>query len=629
MKKMNLCVLIFILSIVLSFCHFNNSYFLMCFPFLAILLSYKTKYTVSLFLGMVMASFFLGVYPALLSVIISFGVCYVLLFLLNKTRFNVKIMISTLMALSSFILCFIQYKTLSNLPMINMLIAPILIYFLTYYLLDLQSDLKFKEKFSIDKKQFCFVAILTNLLISSIALPFDFEFIIFLSNIFNAIFIMVNPLAGIIGCVSGFICNLSMGREIIVALIPLLLILSFINKNKVFKIIFYLAINFVICFFVNNSVFLVETILSALIVVLIPSKLINFVDKFILEPQDCEMKLFQESYYRCLNRNKKVQKAIVFLENQIKESEKIQDGSMEIIRKDMQFLSDKLKEDDNFRIKENLLKRLEFLNVEILGFKINWDYFYNYKICLEIKNNEAVNQNEIIKNIESLIGVRLKVQEYHHNFILNSDRYILVNYQASRVNIEIKQRSKELNCCGDSYLSFSIKDKTYFLISDGMGHGKKANKISSEALLLLKEFIELGMDAETAIISCNAILYCRGEEQFNTLDLLEYDFFEDKINLYKNGSGCTYLKSKDKIEKIDSDNLPLGIVEEIKVKKESVDMKFDKIILTSDGFKKDLSPIISKNKSDKAKELIDDVLKFEGNVIDDDQTIVVISVIKN
>ena len=58
-------------------------------------------------------------------------------------------------------------------------------------------------------------------------------------------------------------------------------------------------------------------------------------------------------------------------------------------------------------------------------------------------------------------------------------------------------------------------------------------------------------------------------------------------------------------------------------------MKFDKIILTSDGFKKDLSPIISKNKSDKAKELIDDVLKFEGNVIDDDQTIVVISVIKN
>ena len=43
----------------------------------------------------------------------------------------------------------------------------------------------------------------------------------------------------------------------------------------------------------------------------------------------------------------------------------------------------------------------------------------------------------------------------------------------------------------------------------------------------------------------------------------------------------------------------------------------------------DLTKVLSSNQSDKPKNLIDAAFKLEGNTIEDDQTIVVISVIKN
>ena len=162
-----------------------------------------------------------------------------------------------------------------------------------------------------------------------------------------------------------------------------------------------------------------------------------------------------------------------------------------------------------------------------------------------------------------------------------------------------------------------------------MGSGIKANRESSEALFLLKSFIELGMRPTESIVLCNAVLFDKEEETFNTLDLLEYDIFDNELFLYKNGSGVTYLKTDEGVEKISSENLPLGIVEKIKVEKIKLDINARYIILTSDGIKNDLTEIIKNNKGKNPKSLAQEILMFEGEKVDDDQTIVVISVIKN
>lgn len=629
MKKMNFCLLIFAVSLILSFCDFNTTHFLMTLPMFFLLLSYNGAYTIPFFFGVLFTNIFIGNNILLMGLTFVFSVCYLLIFATNKLNFNHKIKLSTIGAVGSMLITWIQGYNNPQYPMINIVVAPLIIYFISYNLLSIQEGMKFKEKFSINKKELFFVAVLSNLLLSSFVMfPLNFKFNIFFSNVINSIFVMLSPIVGVVGCLSAFVCNLSMKTGGVLLFTPLVIALRIVNKNKIFKVSCYLITNLIVCVLINENSLLLEGILSALLLLFIPSKTIVMIDKYIIEEQDYELKLFQESYYRCLNRNKKVQKAIMFLENQIKESEEIKDASVDIIRKNMQFLSDKLKEEDNYRIKEVILKRLDNLGIEVLGFKMYWDYFYNYRIHLEIKEND-IYYKKIMETIEESIGVKLKIQESNHNNILNSNKYFLMNYQPYKINLEIKQRSKELNCCGDSYLSFNIKNKDYFLISDGMGHGKKANKQSSEALLLLKEFIELGMDVEDAIISCNAVLCCREGEQFNTLDLIEYDYYNNKINLYKNGSGCTYLEKDEKVLKINSKNLPLGIVEEMKVEKETIDVDVNKIVLTSDGFKKDLSKVILKNRKDKPKVLIDEILKYEGKAIEDDQTIVVISVIKN
>jgi stage II sporulation protein E len=267
------------------------------------------------------------------------------------------------------------------------------------------------------------------------------------------------------------------------------------------------------------------------------------------------------------------------------------------------------------------------MNVELIGFKIFSDYFYNYKVVLEVKGNKNV-IDCVIDMISSNLGVKLYTEYKYHNKVLDSYYFILKNDEKIKFNLSIKQRSKESGVCGDSYLVFNTKNKKYLLISDGMGHGKKASKESGQALLLLKDFIELGMSPKEAIIICNSLLYEKNKESFNTLDLFEYDSYEDKMSLYKNGSGLTYIKDKKRVERISSKNLPLGIVEEINVEKKSLSTDVDYIVLTSDGLKKDLSKVIFTAKRKNAKGLSEEILKYEGNNIEDDQTIVVISVIK-
>ena len=137
------------------------------------------------------------------------------------------------------------------------------------------------------------------------------------------------------------------------------------------------------------------------------------------------------------------------------------------------------------------------------------------------------------------------------------------------------------------------------------------------------------MRPSEAIVLCNALLFDKGEETFNTLDLLEYDVFNNELFLYKNGSGATYLKRENEVEKISSENLPLGIVEKINVEKIKLNIDSKYIVLTSDGIKSDLTEVIKNSKGKSSKTLAQEILSYEGDKVDDDQTIVVINVIKN
>ena len=115
---------------------------------------------------------------------------------------------------------------------------------------------------------------------------------------------------------------------------------------------------------------------------------------------------------------------------------------------------------------------------------------------------------------------------------------------------------------------------------------------------------------------------------YNTLDLLEYDSYLNELVLYKNGSGNSYVLYKDNVDKLNSESLPLGIVDEISVNKILINNSVEKIILTSDGINVNVSSIIKENSKKTLKEMVEQIF-IQQKTIEDDQTIMAISVIKN
>ena len=630
MKKIVAAISIVITAFLLSFFEYNSIYFLATIPFFVVLLIYKNHYCFYAFLGMLLAAVFINFKVLPIAVILFTFFTIFLTFILNKFKINYKYLLSIISGLFALnIIIFSSIVSQKNIDLTMVLTLPFILAFLTYNVVLLFYDLKFKEEISITKKQLCFISVLVNLLSFNFPLnSMNFNFNFVGASIANFIFIMIEPIAGIIGILVNSIFNLYYKNSLFIFfLIPLAFSWKKMKKSPAIRGLIYAFISLVLMLYVDDFSYAFEIIIVSLLISFIPNKVHIFLQKYIVEPHDYDLKLYQKSYYKCLSKNKKIYKTINLLEERMNNKESTSKMHKEIFHETMQFLSDKLKEEEDIKVKENILKELRYLKVEILGFKVFLDYFYNYKIILEIKGNKP-NIDKAIVTIENYLGVSLCCDYKYHNSVLNSYVFVLKNNEKIKFNLSIKQRSVEAGQCGDSYLVFNTKNKKYLLISDGMGHGKNANQESSRALLLLKDFIELGMEAKFAIFVCNALIYNKEKETFNTLDLFEYDINEDEMYLYKNGSGSTYIRHDKRVERINSKNLPLGIVEEINVERKVLNKNIDYVILTSDGIKKDLTKVISESKKRNSKLLCDEILKFEGNDIEDDQTIVVISVIK-
>ena len=629
-KKNMVLLLMAILGFALSFFSFNGIYFVAVIPYILFCLTCEKTQLIASILGVLASSFIIDytVFPFVVSLAVVVG--YLLLLVFEKTKIDIKMYLSILGVILSEVIVLSSYFSNITDSLINIILIPVLEYVLCANLVNIQYDLNLRDSISLTKKQVAFVAFVVNLLLSIISLEiFGFKIGFTIATMLNYIFIRIDPLIGVIGCVTMAALNIyPLNNVAIFALFPLVFTLKTVYKNQFLRSLVYLLLGLGVSYYFKNYSLLDEVLVVGLYLLLIKDKYLNVIHKYVVEPQDYELKLYQKSYYDCLNKNKKIQKAISALEMQMHKNTRLNKANKDILFKSMQFLNDKLKEEDNIRVKEIITNELEYENLEILQFKLNVDYFYNYKICLQLKN-QNINEERIIEILQNYLNTRLRIIKKSKNDLLPISKYIIVNDEKISFNFSIKQRSKDEVICGDTYIKFDTKNKKYFMISDGMGHGKNANEESAAALLLLKSFLELQMNVEDAILSCNALLFDKEKEKFNTLDLLEYDFLNQQLNLYKNGSGTTYLKKDNNVEKLSSENLPLGIVENIKTDKITIELNNDYIILTSDGFKKDLTDFLKQTKAKNAKQLTEDILLYEGDVIDDDQTIVVINVIKN
>jgi stage II sporulation protein E len=140
---------------------------------------------------------------------------------------------------------------------------------------------------------------------------------------------------------------------------------------------------------------------------------------------------------------------------------------------------------------------------------------------------------------------------------------------------------------GDSYSYGKLKDGTYMIIiSDGMGSGPEAGEESKAAVEMIERFSKAGFSTYTAVNTVNSIMTMKfsEEEKFSTLDIANINLYTGDLSVMKIGAVATYIKSKDKIEIINSKTLPIGVLDKVDIDVTDKKVKNgDIIIMLSDG----------------------------------------------
>ncbi|MBE6124139.1 MAG: hypothetical protein E7184_01160 [Erysipelotrichaceae bacterium] len=142
------------------------------------------------------------------------------------------------------------------------------------------------------------------------------------------------------------------------------------------------------------------------------------------------------------------------------------------------------------------------------------------------------------------------------------------------------QLSAEKGANGDFFDTFEFDGCKYMILSDGMGQGEKAHRISKMIVSKIKNFIKRGYGIKNAIEMTNELLMI-DEDVYASLDAVKCK--DDVIEFYKRGAENSFLIKDGFVENINRYNLPMGIDDDsFRIEKRLVEPN-DILLLCSDG----------------------------------------------
>ncbi len=137
---------------------------------------------------------------------------------------------------------------------------------------------------------------------------------------------------------------------------------------------------------------------------------------------------------------------------------------------------------------------------------------------------------------------------------------------------------------GDNFTFFiTCRGFQISAISDGMGSGKQADKLSRTTIQILENLLEDGVEPSLAISLLNLYLNMRGEnERLATVDFCSVDLSSGAASFYKYGASPSFVKRKYGTEEITMSNNCSESARPVHYKPFTVAVG-DYIIMTSDG----------------------------------------------
>ncbi|HEY8499524.1 MAG TPA: SpoIIE family protein phosphatase [Clostridia bacterium] len=137
---------------------------------------------------------------------------------------------------------------------------------------------------------------------------------------------------------------------------------------------------------------------------------------------------------------------------------------------------------------------------------------------------------------------------------------------------------------GDSFTFLKTRDgECVVAISDGMGSGREANRLSETTIGLLEQLIDCGLSIRHSLGMINAMMSLN-PEKYSTVDITVIDLYSGNTEFYKMGAVPSIITNGKDIDLIQIDNLPAGFLTESTVQPEKRKMSDGGfIIMMTDG----------------------------------------------
>ena len=175
------------------------------------------------------------------------------------------------------------------------------------------------------------------------------------------------------------------------------------------------------------------------------------------------------------------------------------------------------------------------------------------------------------------------------SFDMTESSGIVMSFErAPVISVEYSHASKskeddEVN--GDT-VNFVHGDHSFFhaFICDGMGSGADAALASRLSSVFLEKTLSVGAKKSIILELLNNALLAQSNESFSTVDLLEADLLTGKSYFLKAGAAPTFILRRQKLYKISSATVPVGIISSFTAESTRFDLEAgDVIIMVSDG----------------------------------------------
>lgn len=233
---------------------------------------------------------------------------------------------------------------------------------------------------------------------------------------------------------------------------------------------------------------------------------------------------------------------------------------------------------------------------------------YIVELALDYEDMK-VREKDVTTNVSDIISKsigskvvfqrdRIDEETREYNQVYSSEDKFVLQVGSAKITKDGSEVS------GDCSLQIKLADGKYLLaIADGMGSGEKARECSKVTLRLVKQMLSAGFDKEESVEMINSRMnLSTNSEIYSSLDMSILDLYVGKIEILKSGACNTYIKNKKSIEKIKAESLPVGIVNNIELKSQTIDISDgDIMIMCSDG--------ILEAKDDTKKEWIEEFLR--------------------